>query len=78
MELGRITVIPDAHRTGKLYLYRELRMIPGMAPSEVISAQAAEDDLGQLSVTSLSVNRCESPTWGAELPRVVLGMLQGR
>ncbi|MES6922648.1 hypothetical protein U6L45_00710 [Cutibacterium acnes] len=78
MELGRITVIPDAHRTGKLYLYRELRMVPGMAPSEVISAQAAEDDLGQLSVTSLSVNRCESPTWGAELPRVVLGMLQGR
>ena len=66
MELGRITVIPDAHRTGKLYLYRELRMVPGMAPSEVISAQAAEDDLGQLSVTSLSVNRCESPTWGAE------------
>jgi len=57
MELGRITVIPDAHRTGKLYLYRELRMVPGMAPSEVISAQAAEDDLGQLSVTSLSVNR---------------------
>jgi len=51
MELGRITVIPDAHRTGKLYLYRELRMVPGMAPSEVISAQAAEDDLGQLSVT---------------------------
>lgn len=48
-----------------------------MAPSEAISAQAAEDDLGQLPVTSLSVSRCESLTWGAELPRVVLGTLQG-
>lgn len=28
MELGRITVIPDAHRTGELYLYRALRMVP--------------------------------------------------
>ena len=38
MELGRITVIPDAHRTGKLYLYRALRMVPEMAPNEAISA----------------------------------------